>query len=99
MGQNISFYQYLIIVSMKNELPNGSEYDSTKSFFDQSSECQQYFYDLMNNNIAVIDSDVHGRPITETWRDTETNLTLILIVRYIFQQLSQISLVQSLFLI
>ena len=67
---------------MKKELPNGSEYDSTKSLFDQSSECQQYFYDLMNNNLAVIDNDVHGRPITETCRDTETNLTIIRISEY-----------------
>ena len=67
---------------MKKELPNGSEYDSAKSFFDQSAECQQYFYDLMNNNLAVIDNDVHGRPITETWIDTETNLTTIRISEY-----------------
>ena len=67
---------------MKKELPNRSEYDSAKSFLDQSAECQQYFYDLMNNNIAIIDNDVHGRPITETWRDTETNLTIIRISDY-----------------
>ena len=67
---------------MKKELPNGSEYDSTKSFFDQSSECQQYFYDLMNNNLAVVDNDVHGRTITETWIDTETTLTIIRVSEY-----------------
>ena len=67
---------------MKKELPNGAEYDSNLPFLDQAAECQQYFYDLMNNNIAVIDDDVHGRPITETWRDTETNLTIIRISEY-----------------
>ena len=67
---------------MKTILSNGAEYDSNLPFFDQPSECQQYFYDLMNNNIAVIDNDVHGRPITETWRDTETNLTIIRISEY-----------------
>ena len=67
---------------MKTILSNGAEYDSNLPFLDQSSECQLYFYDLMNNNIAVIDNDIHGRPITETWRDTETNLTTIRISEY-----------------
>jgi len=67
---------------MKTILSNGAEYDSNLPFLDQSAECQQYFYYLMNNNIAVIDNDVHGRQITETWRDTETNLTIIRISEY-----------------
>ena len=67
---------------MKTILSNGAEYDSNLPFLDQSAECQQYFYDLMNNNIAVIDNDVHGRPLTETWRDTETDLTAIRISEY-----------------
>ena len=67
---------------MKTILSNGAEYDSNLPFFDQTAECQQYFYYLMNNNLAVIGNDVHGRPITETWIDTETNLTIIRISEY-----------------
>ena len=82
MGQNIFFYPHLIIVSMKRELPNKAEYDSAKSFLDQSAECQQYFFNIMNNSQAVIINDNYSRPLNEIWRDTETNLTIIRISEY-----------------
>ena len=67
---------------MKTILSNGAEYDSNLPFLDQSAECQQYFFNIINNSQAVIINDNYSRPITETWRDTETNLTIIRISEY-----------------
>ena len=67
---------------MKQELPNKSEYDSAKSFFDQSAECQQYFYAIMNSGEPNIENDNFRRPIVETWTDTETEFTVQRVSEY-----------------
>ena len=67
---------------MKTILSNGAEYDSNLPFLDQSAECQQYFFNIINNSQDVIINDNYSRPLTETWRDTETNLTIIRISEY-----------------
>ena len=61
---------------MKQILPNGSEFDSTISFFEQKYDCQDYFYNVMNSEAPIITNDSFDRPLIETWQDNETRLTI-----------------------
>ena len=61
---------------MKQILPNGSEFDSMIPFFEQKTDCQAYFYNIMNSEPPIITNDSFDRPLIETWQDNETRLTI-----------------------
>ena len=61
---------------MKQILPNGSEFDSMIHFFEQQTDCQAYFYNIMNSQAPIITNDIYDRPLIETWQDNETRLTI-----------------------
>ena len=41
--------------------------DTVKTFNEQTQECQQYFYGIMNSEQPDIRNDDFNRPIVETW--------------------------------
>ena len=49
------------------EIKQGVEFDTEKSFEEQSFECQQYLYGIMNSEQPDIRNDDFNRPIVETW--------------------------------
>ena len=42
-------------------------FDTTKSVCEQTQECQQYLYGIMNSEQPDIRNDGYNRPIVETW--------------------------------
>ena len=42
-------------------------FDTTKSVSEQTQECQQYLYGIMNSEQQDIRNDDFNRPIVETW--------------------------------
>ena len=67
---------------MKQILPNGSEFDSMIPFFEQKTDCQAYFYAIMNSCEPNVVNDNFGRPIIETWNDTETEFIVQRVSEY-----------------
>ena len=49
------------------EIKQGTEFDTTKSVNEQTQECQQYLYGIMNSEQPDIRNDDFNRPIVETW--------------------------------
>ena len=49
------------------EIKQGVEFDTEKSFEEQSFECQDHFYGIMNSEQPDIRNDDFNRPIVETW--------------------------------
>ena len=52
---------------MEIEIKNGVIFDIEKKFTEQTQECQQYFYCIMNSEQPDIRNDDFNRPIVETW--------------------------------
>ena len=52
---------------MEIEIKEGVIFDSGKSFDEQTQECQQYLYGIMNSEQPDIRNDDFNRPIVETW--------------------------------
>ena len=52
---------------MEIEIKNGVIFDIEKKFTEQTQECQQHFYDIMNSEQTDIRNDDFNRPIVETW--------------------------------
>ena len=52
---------------MEIEIKNGVIFDIEKKFTEQTQECQQHFYDIMNSEQPDIRNDDFNRPIVETW--------------------------------
>ena len=52
-------------------------FDTEKSFDEQESECQTYFYDIMNNETPEVVKDDYNRPISETWKITAINYSIV----------------------
>ena len=52
---------------MEIEIKDGVVFDTEKSFEEQSYECQNYFYNVMNNNTPNVTYDDFNRPLVETW--------------------------------
>ena len=42
-------------------------FDTTKSVSEQTQECQDYFYNIMNSEQPDTRNDDFNRPIVETW--------------------------------
>ena len=42
-------------------------FDTTKSVSEQTQECQNYFYGIMDSEQPDIRNDDYNRPIVETW--------------------------------
>jgi len=49
------------------EIKDGVKFDTEKTFNEQSYECQQYLYGIMNSEQPDIRNDDFNRPIVETW--------------------------------
>lgn len=56
---------------MEIEIKEGVIFDTEKSFDEQSSACQDYFYNVMNETTASIVYDEFNRPLVETWKLTD----------------------------
>ena len=52
---------------MEIEIKDGIIFDTDKSFSEQTQECQQYLYGIMNSEQPDIRNDDFNRPIVETW--------------------------------
>ena len=52
---------------MEIEIKEGVIFDTEKSFNEQTQECQNYFYGIMNSEQPDIRNDDFNRPIVETW--------------------------------
>ena len=52
---------------MEIEIKEGVIFDTEKSFDEQTQECQQYLYGIMNSEQPDIRNDDFNRPIVETW--------------------------------
>ena len=52
---------------MEIEIKEGVIFDTEKSFNEQTQECQQYFYGIMDSEQPDIRNDDFHRPIVETW--------------------------------
>ena len=52
---------------MEIEIKDGIIFDNDKSFSEQTQECQDYFYGIMNSEQQDTRNDDFNRPIVETW--------------------------------
>ena len=52
---------------MEIEIKEGVNFDTEKSFDEQTQECQQYLYGIMDSEQPDIRNDDYNRPIVETW--------------------------------
>ena len=52
---------------MEIEIREGVIFDTEKIFNEQTQECQQYFYGIMDSEQPDIRNDDFSRPIVETW--------------------------------
>ena len=52
---------------MEIEIKDGITFDTTKSVSEQTQECQQYLYGIMDGEQQDIRNDDFNRPIVETW--------------------------------
>ena len=52
---------------MEIEIKEGVIFDTEKSFNEQTQECQQYLYGIMNAEQPDIRNDDFNRPKVETW--------------------------------
>lgn len=52
-------------------------FDTEKSFDEQECNCQQYFYDIMNNETPKTTYDDFERPVTEIWLVEKINWLII----------------------
>ena len=52
---------------MEIEIKESAIFDTDKNFNEQTQECQQYFYGIMNSEQPDIRNDKFNRPIVETW--------------------------------
>ena len=52
---------------MEIEIKESVIFDTDKSFNEQTQECQQYMYGIMNSEQPDIRNDEFNRPIVETW--------------------------------
>ena len=52
---------------MEIEIKDGIIFETDKSFNEQTQECQNYFYGIMDGEQQDIRNDDFNRPIVETW--------------------------------
>ena len=52
---------------MEIEIKESVIFDTDKSFNEQTQECQQYLYGIMDSEQQDIRNDDFNRPIVETW--------------------------------
>ena len=52
---------------MEIEIKDGVIFDTTKSVNEQTQECQNYFYGIMDSEQQDTRNDDFNRPIVETW--------------------------------
>ena len=52
---------------MEIEIKESVIFDTTKSVSEQSQECQNYFYGIMDSEQQDTRNDEFNRPIVETW--------------------------------
>ena len=52
---------------MEIEIKDGIIFDTTKSVNEQTQECQQYLYGIMDSEQPDTRNDEFNRPIVETW--------------------------------
>ena len=52
---------------MEIEIKESIIFDTDKSFSEQTQECQNYFYGIMDSEQPDTRKDDFGRPIVETW--------------------------------
>ena len=52
---------------MEIEIKEGVTFDTTKSVNEQTQECQNYFYGIMDSEQQDTRNDEFNRPIVETW--------------------------------
>ena len=52
---------------MEIEIKESVIFDTDKSFNEQTQECQNYFYGIMDSEQQDIRNDEFNRPIVETW--------------------------------
>ena len=56
---------------MEIEIKEGVIFDTDKNFNEQTQECQQYMYGIMDSEQPDIRNDEFNRPIVETWQLTD----------------------------
>ena len=49
------------------KLPNNAEFDTEKSFDNQTQDCQDYFFEIMNASEPTTIVDSFKRPLKQTW--------------------------------
>lgn len=59
---------------MEIEIKDGVIFDTEKSFDEQTSTCQDYFYNVMNETTANVVFDEFNRPLVETWQLTDESI-------------------------
>ena len=52
---------------MEIEIKDGIIFDTTKSVSEQTQECQNYFYGIVDSEQQDTRNDDFNRPIVETW--------------------------------
>ena len=64
---------------MEIEIKDGVIFDTKKSFNEQTQECQNYFYGIMDSEQPDTRNDDFNRPIVETWflRDELKNFAIV----------------------
>ena len=69
---------------MEIEIKEGIIFDTEKSFNEQTQECQQYMYGIMDSEQPDIRNDDYNRPIVETWfmRDELKDFAIVRESRY-----------------
>ena len=56
---------------MEIEIKEGVIFDTDKSFNEQTQECQQYMYGIMDSEQPDTRNDEFNRPLVETWQLTD----------------------------
>ena len=71
---------------MEIEIKNGVIFDIEKKFTEQTQECQQYFYDIMNSEQPDIRNDDFNRPIVETWFMRDELKDFAIVREYVYKE-------------
>ena len=66
-------------------LPNKAIFDTEKSFDNQTQDCQDYFFDVMNASEPTTVTDDFNRPLTQSWEVTSIGFQVVRITEYATQ--------------
>ena len=70
---------------MEIELPNKAIFNTEKEFDNQTQDCQDYFYEVMNANEPTTIVDDFQRPLNQTWEVNSIGFEVVRVTEYATQ--------------